>query len=472
LKKNFLFIFSFFLISIYGGLVCPFIENLGYLKFSLQILGLFFFSFFLKITAKKIIKISIPKDLFFLEFFIFLIVGIAITAIDTIFYEFPILSGIKVTIVILFLGFFNGLDSYLREEYLLLQRKEQLINENYKPFFDNSISTVKRFVLVSTVSLLSCGVTIILVVAKDIPWILSRDPMYQKEASKLVLIELGFVTLGILFYILNLLYLYSKNLKLQLEYQKFALETVSKGINFDVFVPEITKDEFGQIAYHTNDMIRSLKEKKKIESILGKVLDPAIAKKLIKNHESFLEGTEMNLSIMMTDIRGFTSLSETIPPKELVNFLNEYFSEMVKIIQENGGIVDKFIGDGILAIFGIDSETNGINEAVFSAIEMQNKIKDKKLPNGLPLQIGIGIHYGNAIVGSIGAENRLEYTVIGDTVNTTSRLESATKDLSAFLVISKSVYEKLNLSVKSMPWKNRSDYKLKGKLNLEEIFYL
>lgn len=472
IKNYYLFSLSFLLISFYGGLVCPFIDGLGYTPFGIQIAILYLIFFGLRWILRGLPNWNKPEELFLLDIYLFLGIGFSITIFNIIFYQFPFGSGLKVSTVILFLGFFNGLDSYLRMEYKILLKKENPQKGSNSSLQKLEVSTIKRFALVSGISLLACGITIVLVIAKDIPWILSQNVMYQKEATRKVLLDISFVTLCIVFYIMYLIYIYSKNLELKLKYQKIALATVSEGNNFEIYVPVHNYDEFGQIAIYTNDMILSLKEKKRIESLLGKIIDPTVAKRLISENRSILDGNDINLTIMMTDIRGFTTFSELSNPKDLVSFLNQYFSSMIQIIRDNGGIVDKFIGDGILAIFGLDSNSNGKREAVQTALMMLQSLKGKRFPNGDDFQIGVGIHHGHVIAGCIGAEERLEYTVIGDTVNTTSRLESVTKDLNSNLVISRSVYEDLEPDVKSLPWSRKNDFKLKGKENTEEIYFL
>jgi adenylate cyclase len=143
-----------------------------------------------------------------------------------------------------------------------------------------------------------------------------------------------------------------------------------------------------------------------------------------------LGGDKMEVTVLFSDIRGFTALSETMPPQEMATLLTDYFTEMVDCVFRNEGTLDKFIGDAVMAQWGAPIGTpDDADKAMKAAIEMMDelgKLNAKWMSEGRPpLQIGIGINHGDAFAGNIGSEKRLEYTVIGDTVNTASRLCSA-----------------------------------------------
>jgi len=176
-------------------------------------------------------------------------------------------------------------------------------------------------------------------------------------------------------------------------------------------------------------------------------------------------GRKQEVAVMFTDIRDFTSLSETLKPEEVVELLKEYHAKMVNIIFENDGTLDKFIGDGIMATFGTpDPKPDDAYRAVVAGIQMKKALLELNLvrsKNGLTaIRQGIGIHFGSVIAGNIGTENRMEYTVIGDTVNLASRIESKCKDLQTDFLISESVKEKLN---ERIPTRNLGLHSVKGK---------
>ncbi|RIL07848.1 MAG: hypothetical protein DCC75_09690 [Proteobacteria bacterium] len=154
-----------------------------------------------------------------------------------------------------------------------------------------------------------------------------------------------------------------------------------------------------------------------------------------------IRGERRRITVMFCDVRGFTTISEKLTPEQVVQILNEYFEAAVDAIFRYHGMLDKFLGDGIMAVFGAPVDDSHQEEhAVRAALEIQEQVgklsERLKASHGLELRVGIGIHSGAAIVGTMGSSKRLEYTAIGDTVNLASRLESATKDLGVSLAIS------------------------------------
>ena len=188
------------------------------------------------------------------------------------------------------------------------------------------------------------------------------------------------------------------------------------------------------------------KNKEKIKQAMGKYLSQDIMKSVVKNIDDIkLGGKRANVTVLFADIRGFTSMSEKMTAEEVSMILNEYFTEIEPIITKYNGVINKFIGDAVMAIFGepIQDLNHPVN-AVKCAYEMLKKVEelqDKWLFEGKPkIEIGIGINTGDAFVGNIGSEKRLEYTVIGDTVNLASRIESYNKVYRTNFLISSSTY--------------------------------
>ena len=175
-----------------------------------------------------------------------------------------------------------------------------------------------------------------------------------------------------------------------------------------------------------------------------------------------------NVVVLMCDIRSFTTISEINQPEDVVNFLNTYFTRMVEIVKKYGGTVDKFIGDAIMVLFGAPiSYNDNAKRAVQAAIEMYSQLgsipcSQLKFPEGISLDIGIGIHYGDVIVGQIGSTDKTNYTVIGDTVNLASRLGGLTKLYGAKIVISQAVRDEIEEN-SSMNFLLLDSVKVKGK---------
>jgi adenylate cyclase len=165
----------------------------------------------------------------------------------------------------------------------------------------------------------------------------------------------------------------------------------------------------------------------------------------LMNGRVALGGESLRVTVLFTDIRSFTSISEKMDPQHLVGLLNEYFTEMVGIVMDEGGVVDKYIGDAIMAVFGAPvPKPDDAANAVRAAVRMRRALatlNQRLVARGAPpLRTGIGIHTGEVVAGNIGSERRMEYTVIGDAVNLASRLESSTKELGVNVLVSEDTY--------------------------------
>lgn len=189
------------------------------------------------------------------------------------------------------------------------------------------------------------------------------------------------------------------------------------------------------------------RNKEKIKQAMGKYLSQDIMQRVVTNIDDIkLGGKKATVTVLFSDIRGFTRISEQLSAEEVSVILNEYFTEIEPIISKYNGVINKFIGDAVMAIFGEPiQDINHAKNAVLCANEMLkavDKLRDKWLFEGKPrIDIGIGINTGEAFVGNIGSEKRLEYTVIGDTVNVASRIESYNKVYKTNFLISSSTYE-------------------------------
>jgi len=217
------------------------------------------------------------------------------------------------------------------------------------------------------------------------------------------------------------------------------MQKVAKG-DFSTRTSVLSSDEIGNLKGHFNTMVEGLEEREKLRDTFGKFVSIEIARKLIDTHEIDLSGEEIETTVMFADIRSFTSLSEGYTPRELINFLNDYFSYMVQPITENQGVINKFIGDCIMAVFSpVFGLENHAEAAVRTSVAMREALIEFNAAGKYPpVRHGIGIHTGFLIAGNVGSENRKEYTVIGDTVNVASRIESQTKVYDTDILISES----------------------------------
>ncbi len=196
-------------------------------------------------------------------------------------------------------------------------------------------------------------------------------------------------------------------------------------------------------------VLDDISSEKRMRTTMSRYMSPEVVDELLKSGESQLGGKNQVVSILFSDLRNFTTLSEQLGPRETVSMLNEYFERMVDVIMGNKGVLDKYIGDAIMALFGVPF--NGQYDAddavktangMFRALHALNLSRASK--QQFQLDIGVGISTGDVIVGNIGSPKRLEYTVIGDHVNLASRLEGVTKAYGAKILISEYTVNELH----------------------------
>ena len=214
---------------------------------------------------------------------------------------------------------------------------------------------------------------------------------------------------------------------------------------------------------------------KKIENVLGKYISKDITNKILKNKAGAeLGGKRSEITVMFADIRGFTSLSESHKAEEVSQLLNEYFTELEPIITKYNGVINKFIGDAVLVVFGDPTQDKlHAKNAVKCAYELRKKVKQIKqrwLEEGKPkIDIGIGINTGEAFIGNVGTKNRFEYTVIGDTVNIASRIEDYNKIYKTHILISENTYNKISQIVDVIKIREVSIKGKSKKINIYEV---
>ncbi len=275
-----------------------------------------------------------------------------------------------------------------------------------------------------------------------------------------------------------LIFFFSLSISRPIELLAELVGDVSKG-NFDVKaaqkVKKLIKDEVSDLAIAFDNMTEGLKERDKVKNLFSKFHGSSVTDDLLQKDVG-LGGQSKDVAVFFSDVRGFTAFAEKKDPAEVVEMLNEYFGIMVKVINEHGGVVDKFIGDAIMAVWGAPKNSeNDAAQAVKACLEMRkglDALNTTRAGRGQgPLMIGMGLHFGRAISGTIGSSERMEYTVIGNTVNTASRIEASTKAFGTDLLISQEVVDRIGPTfwverAGAAEVKGRSDalvlYKVKG----------
>ncbi len=222
-----------------------------------------------------------------------------------------------------------------------------------------------------------------------------------------------------------------------------------------------------------NELQQKVMEQEKTLRLFQKYVPETVVEKVLHTEEEFLfEGELRHVTVLFCDIRQFTSISEKIGPREAVSLLNGYYSLMAESIKKHNGSVNQFVGDEIFACFGAPvAMLNSESSAVMCAIEMRDRLQElnnmfsKKI--GQDVEVGIGIHCGIVVAGNTGSEDRIEYSITGDTVNTGSRIEQLTQEYPNTILISDTVYTAVRDLVQVKAWEPVS---LKGKRDKLQVY--
>jgi class 3 adenylate cyclase len=195
--------------------------------------------------------------------------------------------------------------------------------------------------------------------------------------------------------------------------------------DLDVRVPVVSTDETGELAASFNAMVAGLGERARLRDAFGTFVDPALIERVLAEGTD-LRGEEVEVSVLFLDVRGFTAYAERAAPREVVATLNELYEAVVPVVLHHGGHANKFIGDGLLAVFGApDRHADHADRAVAAAREIAALVAGRF---GDRLRVGIGVNSGPVVAGTIGGGGRREFTVIGDPVNTAARVQAATRE--------------------------------------------
>lgn len=458
---------SIVLLTLYGTAVCPFLDSLPWWKLALTLgipllVALGLRPILLRtLAAVATVQVRVRRQVW-IDLGSHVAVGLGLTVFNHLVYSFPLESGLKLLVGLLTLGIFYALDLALITERTLL---EQAAARGQRLLVSFRVQSLTRsFAMVAVAVLGLVGAIFYLVINKDLAWLITVPVAQLHDAQRSILKEVLFIVGVTVLLSIRLAISYSKNLQVFFAQQTAVLDAVAHG-RLDRYVPVIGVNEFALIAHHTNEMIDELREKRRVESLFGKVVSPEIARRLLATSADGIKlgGTRRNLVILFSDLRNFTSLAEVQEPESVMHLLNAYFSVMVKLIQQHGGFVDKFIGDGILAVFGLDDPIDASSRAVQAAVSMERACRELAVQLGAAVESGIGIHRGDVLAGNVGSPERLEFTVIGDVVNTASRMEGATKQLQVPVVVSEAVWQELGAKLRTLPWKDLGPHQLRGK---------
>ncbi len=239
-----------------------------------------------------------------------------------------------------------------------------------------------------------------------------------------------------------------------------ALEQVQGG-DTSVHVPVYDGTQIGKLQLGFNRMVDGLAERERIRQALGTYVDPDVAERILAEGVQ-LEGEEVDVTVMFLDVRGFTAFAERTPAPQVVATINALFEDVIPIVHAHGGRVDKFVGDGLLAVFGAPRRLEHHADAGLAAAR---EIAQAAVSS--PLDIGLGLNSGTVVAGNVGGAGRLEFSVIGDTVNVAARVESATRTTGDTILLSEHTRARLH-DVPELV--ERTGLTLKGKSDPVRVF--
>jgi len=248
-----------------------------------------------------------------------------------------------------------------------------------------------------------------------------------------------------------------------------AAREIARG-NYAVRVADDSPDEMGELARAFNGMAQGLTERDNMRDVLGKVASSEVVKQLLENAIE-LGGEELDATVMFTDVRNFTALCEKLAPQQSLALLNEFLSVISEVVEEREGVVDKYLGDGVMAIFGAPvTRPDDAQRAVEASLDIRQRIdllRPELAARGMPHpEIGIGLNTSRVVAGNIGSPSRLNYTVLGDGVNLASRLEGLTKRYHVPIVVGTRTRE----SVTGIVFRELDKVRVRGRTVAERIF--
>lgn len=313
--------------------------------------------------------------------------------------------------------------------------------------------------------------------------------LFYKDANQITVYSIIILAVSILIMIF-LLFIFINYILMPLKNIVSAMTDIIKLNDLSSRVPVEYNDEIGDLAFTFNNMLQELetaynqikeyafqtvlsqKKEERIKNMFQKYVPQDVVNEIVQNPDQALVGKNAKVAVLFSDIRSFTTISESLSPEVIVDSLNRYFTIMVDIIYNRRGVIDKYIGDAIMAVFGAPKEYgDDVQQAIYVGLEMLENLKsfneNQKKKNLPEFKIGIGINYGDVTVGNIGTSQKMDYTVIGDAVNLASRLEGLTKVYGIPIIVSE---EAVAFTRNYFYFREVDRVKVKGKLKPVKIF--
>jgi adenylate cyclase len=392
-----------------------------------------------------------PLRLFALQVSLWLGAAIAFAAIDL---TYSTTLAVRVLIMVALTGLVTASCAYLLAERILRPAAARALSDGTdRRFAVPGVAT--RAVLAWT---LGTGLPVGTIAAIGI-MALAGGPEITLHRLAVVMVVLGGTALAVGLLAVTLA---ARTTADPIDSVRRALGDVQRG-ELDTRVPVYDGTQIGQLQLGFNRMVEGLAERERIRDAFGTYVDPEVAEHIL-DEGTDLAGEQLEVTIMFVDIRDFTGFAEETPADQVVSALNELFEQIVPIIHEHGGHIDKFVGDGLLAVFGAPQrQEDHADKALAAALEIAGEAHSDH-----GLKLGIGLNSGTVVAGNVGGAGRLEFSVIGDPVNVAARVEAATKDTGDGILIAERTKELLHEP--SCELCERTGVELKGKREPVRVF--
>ena len=340
------------------------------------------------------------------------------------------------------------------------------VKDAFKPHVHHRLLVV--FVAISLVPLPLLGI----VAYTKAQALHNADAIVRSQLLSSFLMETIIITVICVTFSIVLSVFVSKSVSDPLDRLENAMKNVGKG-NLDEQVEIVSNDEIGSVTEGFNLMVKGLKESESIKDSFGKYVSHEIRDEILEGRVS-LDGEMKRATLLFSDLRDFTPFVESTHPKQVINIMNQYFTQMTEAIKKSRGLVLQYVGDGIEAAFGAPvSYDDHTDMAVEAALEMRRRLivlnQSLEKQGFKPFRHGIGIHTGAVLAGNIGSKDRISYALVGDTVNLASRISGLTKEYSCDIIISQTTY---NLLTGTFLTEQLSAVKVKGKREEVMIYKL
>jgi class 3 adenylate cyclase len=410
----------------------------------------------------------LPRKAFAADLAAWCLAGLVMVGIYYWFFIPYVSTGIKVLVGCAAFGLFSGMLSYLATERRVVSNLKGRRNFTMPSGRHLTLSRKIFILIVSVVGMIALA--ILLMVLLDVYYLIGRD-FSQPEIYWGIFKEIAFALVVLLGIALVVVRRFASNLKEILDTQLAAMDEISQG-NLETQVPVLSGDEFARVAEKTNQMMEGLKERDLCRTSFDQYVSPEVSRKILDDRIA-PSGDLIDVSVLFCDLRNYTGFAEKHNPREVVAMLNQYFTAMERVIRHNGGVVLQFIGDEIEAVFGApEPDENHPENALAAALAMRAALADfnaERTARGEnEIRHGIGIHSGHVLAGNVGSDRRKTYSMLGDTVNLASRLQTLNKKLRTDILISGETRRRVSRA--DIQLKSMGNHAIRGKSETVDVY--